>query len=255
MTTITLTKTVTAEPGTPGNLTAEQETCLQEAWAHILRLCGTPDVNHDARDHSYEFLNHFTDKTPATFQKAFWNSVLCDDPDDVVLRFLRARKWDVVKAVDMLVSAINWREERRVNTEIVAGGEAVALKKSHTPDEEAFMRQYHSGKSYIRGADKNGHPIYIIKVKLHDPNKQPASVMEDYALHNIETLRVMAKSRQDKVCLIFDLSGFGLKNMDFHFIKFLIQILEARYPETLSVVLVHNAPFVFWGESVLNHYY
>jgi hypothetical protein len=47
---------------------------------------------------------------------------------------------------------------------------------------------------------------------------------------------------------VFDLTGFGLGNMDFHVVKFIVQVFEARYPETLGAVLVHNAPFVFWGK-------
>jgi hypothetical protein len=77
--------------------------------------------------------------------------------------------------------------------------------------------------------------------------------MESYALHNIETLRIMAKGTHDRACLLFDLTGFGLRNMDFQLVKFLMQIFEARYPETLEVILVHNAPFVFWGKPKLRH--
>ncbi|KAK0389141.1 hypothetical protein NLU13_2716 [Sarocladium strictum] len=255
MATMTLTSVESIEPGNLGNLSPDQERALQEAWVHLLRLCGNQDVKHGAPDKSPIFMAHLKDKSPDHFRKSLWESTLGDNPDALVLRFLRARKWDVTKGVEMLVSAVNWRDERQIFKSIVGGGEGVGLKAKRTPDEEAFMAQYRSGKAYVRGADKDGHPVYIIKVRLHDPNKQPASVMEDFALHNIETLRPMARSRKDKVCLIFDLTGFGLRNMDFHFIKFLISILEARYPETLNVVLVHNAPFVFWGIwNVIKHW-
>ncbi|KAG6031875.1 hypothetical protein E4U41_007396 [Claviceps citrina] len=35
--------------------------------------------------------------------------------------------------------------------------------------------------------------------------------------------------------------------MDYHPVKFMIQCFEANYPESLGVVLVHNAPWVFQG--------
>ena len=242
-----------AEPGTVGNLTAEQERCLQEAWIHLLRLGGHENIGHGVPNKSHEFIQHLNDRAPNGFHNSLWASMLCDNPDAVVLRYLRARKWDVGKAVIMIVSAVTWREERRINTDIVGGGESIGLKPTRSLDEEAFVMQYRSGKSYVRGNGKKGHPVYIIRAQLHDPHKQSASVMESFALHNIETLRIiMAKAGQDKVCLIFDLTGFGLRNMDFHFISFLTHILEARYPETLEVVLVHNAPFVFWGKFRLS---
>jgi hypothetical protein len=73
--------------------------------------------------------------------------------------------------------------------------------------------------------------------------------MEAYVLHNIESLRIGAREPDDKACLLFDMTGFGMRNMDFHLTRFIVEVFEARYPETLGRVLVHNAPFVFWGES------
>ncbi|KAF4447218.1 CSR1-phosphatidylinositol transfer [Fusarium albosuccineum] len=244
-----------SEPGTLGNLTIDEERKLQEAWVHLLRLCGAYCAGHDAPDRSHEFQQHLNDKSPENFSRLLGSAVLADHPDTIVLRFLRARDWDVVKAVNMLVSAVNWRAERRIDEVIIAEGESVGLKKKRTVDEDAFIMQYRSGKSYVRGTDLDEHPVYIIKVRLHDPHKQSPGAMETYVLHNIETLRLMARDVHDKACLIFDLTGFGLRNMDFHVVKFLIQILEARYPETLGAVLVHNAPFVFWGIwSVIKHW-
>ncbi|KIL94182.1 hypothetical protein FAVG1_02744 [Fusarium avenaceum] len=243
------------EPGTRGNLTVEQQKSLQEAWVHLLRLSGDQDIPHDAPDKTNDFLQHFKNKSPEHFKKNLWETFLADHPDTSILRFLRARDWDVPKAMDMFVSSLNWRDERQVQKTIIGGGEAVSLKKSLTPDEEAFMAQYRSGKCYVRGTDNDNHPILAIKVRLHDPHKQTAEAMETFVLHNIETLRMMSREPNDKVCLIFDLTGFGLRNMDFHVVKFLVDILETRYPETLGVVLVHNAPFVFWGVwTVIKHW-
>ncbi|KAG5765610.1 hypothetical protein H9Q72_006296 [Fusarium xylarioides] len=244
-----------SEPGTRGNLTLEQKKSLQEAWVHILRLCGNENIAHDAPDNTDAYLQHLKNKDSDHFSRNLWESIMADHPDTTLLRFLRARDWDVNKAVDMAVSALNWRDERQIQKTIVGGGEAVGLKKTLTTDEESFMAQYRSGKSYVRGTDKDNYPVYVIRVRLHDPHKQSAESMEEYVLHNIETLRVMAREPQDRVCLIFDLTGFGLRNMDFHVVKFLVDILEKRYPETLSVVLVHNAPFVFWGVwTVIKHW-
>lgn len=239
---------LSTEPGTRGNLTVEQRHSLQEAWVHLLRLCGHDGISQNTPEKTGQFLEHMKNKSPEHFSRSLWETFLADHPDTTILRFLRARDFDVAKAVEMFVSSINWRDERKVQETIIGGGEAVGIKASPTAEEEAFMAQYRSGKSYVRGTDKDDHPVYVIRVRLHDPHKQTAEAMETYVLHNIETLRMMAREPNDKVCLIFDLTGFGLRNMDFHVVKFLIDILETRYPETLGVVLVHNAPFVFWGK-------
>ncbi|KAH7129805.1 CRAL-TRIO domain-containing protein [Dactylonectria estremocensis] len=239
--------TPSAELGTLDNLTISQELKLQNSWVYLLRLHGTEGFVPGRLDKSDEFRQSLNNKSPESFRHTLWNSIVADHPDATILRFLRARNWDVEKAMAMITSAIDWREERRVDEDIIRKGEGVGLKASLTADDEAFITQYRSGKSYVRGTDKEGYPVYIIRARLHDPHLQSAEAMETYTLHNIETIRMMARSPHDKACLIFDLSGFGLRNMDFHVVKFLIHVLEARYPETLGSILIYDAPFVFWG--------
>ena len=246
------------KPGTLGNLTPEEEVKLQEAWVHLLRLCGVEGLDTgkfiSIPDHSDKFRHHLTDKTPEGFRKNMWASFRAEHPDGLVLRFLRARKWDVEKGVVMMISAVDWRHHRKVDSDLVFKGESVALKDKdkQTADDKGFIQQYRSGKSYVRGTDKAGRPVYIIRVKLHDPYAQSSECMEEYVLHNIESIRVLVQPPYDEACLIFDMTGFGLKNMDFHVVKFLITVFESKYPETLGLVLIHNAPFVFWGGSSLN---
>ncbi|KAK3291419.1 CRAL-TRIO domain-containing protein [Chaetomium fimeti] len=238
----------TTSPGHLDSLTVEEEGKLQEAWIHLLRLCGVEEsAKLETPNQTQEFREHLSDKSADGFRHRLWTFILADHPDVLVLRFLRARKWDVEKAVAMLVSALNWRHERRLEDDIVNKGDSIGLAETQSDDEKRFLAQYQSGKAYIRGSDKEQRPVFIIKVRLHDPKLQSPESMEAFVLHNIETIRTMIRHPNEKACLIFDLTGFGLKNMDFHVVKFLVQVFEARYPEYLGVVLIHNAPFVFWG--------
>lgn len=43
------------------------------------------------------------------------------------------------------------------------------------------------------------------------------------------------------------MTDFGLSNMDNAPVKFMIKCFEANYPESLGVVLIHKAPWVFQG--------
>lgn len=47
------------------------------------------------------------------------------------------------------------------------------------------------------------------------------------------------------------MSGFGLSNMDYTSVKFILNCFEANYPESLGVVLVHKAPWIFSGAWTL----
>jgi hypothetical protein len=236
-----------------GNLDADQTQKLQQIWNRLLELFAVaghsntrrPDTMTESRSRS---LGNLSCMTPDVFRREFWNFILSEHPDAMVLRFLRARKWDVEAALAMLVSAVQWRHERRLDKTVIFTGESVGLKDTQSNDDKGFISQYRSGKSYVRATDREDRPIYIIRVKLHDPSLQSSHAMETYILHNIESIRLLVCPPCDKCCLIFDMTGFGLKNMDFHVVKFLVSVFEARYPETLGVVLIHNAPFVFWGK-------
>lgn len=237
------------EPGHLGTLTPQEERKLQEAWVHILRLSGFEgSEKHPAPDRTAEHREELGPDAAAAFRPAFWNLPLGDHPDVNVLRFMRARRWDVDKAMAMALSNMRWRHELRIDDEIVAKGDSIALGKLESKHDKEYMQQWESGKAYVRGEDKFGRPVFVIKVAKHLVSGQDTDVMDAFVLHNIETIRTMIRHPHEKACLIFDLTGFGLKNMDFHVVKFLAQTFEARYPECLGIVLVHNAPFIFWGE-------
>ncbi|ORY71535.1 CRAL-TRIO domain-containing protein [Pseudomassariella vexata] len=251
--------------GHVGCLNFEQEKKLQEAWLQLGAICGvlppqgidvsriktsTVDGATDDNDkygQTKEFQQYLAEEPPEGIRKTIWSMTKCDHPDSLVLRFLRARKWHVNKAIIMLVSTIKWRQDMRIEDNVTLQGEAVALKESMTDDENGFMLQYRSGKSYVRGLDLHYRPVYIVKARLHNPSAQSDKAMETYILHTIESIRVLVRDPYDTACLIFDLTGFGLKNMDFAAVRFIVNVFEARYPETLGVVLVHNAPYIFQG--------
>lgn len=238
-----------SQAGHLGSLVPQEERKLQEAWVHLLRLSAVEGSKaHAAPDKSEALQAELDAQSLAGFRPALWNLFLADHPDVMVLRFLRARKWDVDRAMAMLVANMHWRHEHKIDQEIVTKGDTCALAEQQTKDDKELVDQFRSGKAYVRGVDKSGRPIFIIRVKLHELNVQSNEVMEKFVLHNIETIKMMMRHPNEKACLIFDLTGFGLKNMDFHVVKFLAQTFEARYPEYLGVILVHNAPFVFWGE-------
>ncbi|KAH7027406.1 CRAL-TRIO domain-containing protein [Microdochium trichocladiopsis] len=254
--------------GYVGNLTPFQERQLQKFWVRLTEITGTKAAadasgaasirsaagnsqHQDANDNKYgqsdAFTRYLASEPPEAIRRALWAVVKNDNPDSMVLRFLRARKWDVDKAIVMLVTMVEWRALQNVDTVVVRGGEGVGLKEKRTDDEEGLLLQYRLGKSFVRGLDKNRRPVYIVKPRLHSPKTQTGRAMELYILHTIESIRMLVKDPFDTACLIFDLTGFGLRNMDFPAVKFLIQVFEARYPETLGVVLIHNAPWVFQG--------
>lgn len=124
--------------------------------------------------------------------------VKSDNPDGLLLRFLRARKWDIDKALVMMVSTMQWRaKEMHVDDSIVRDGEAAALDASASSDAaikkegEDFMAQLRLGKSYLHGTDKEGRPMCTVRVRLHKQGEQSEKSLERFTVHVLETARLL----------------------------------------------------------------
>ncbi|KAG0222137.1 CRAL-TRIO domain-containing protein [Mortierella sp. GBAus27b] len=179
--------------------------------------------------------------TVEQLRAALWNNILGDHPDSLMLRFLRARKWNVTNGTNMIVKAFKWRTED--NIEEVKAKNEVELDAKY----RGFKLQMELGKSYVHGTDKLGRPVVYINVRLHKPADQDAKALEKFTVYVMETGRLMIQPPVETACLVFDMTGFGLANMDYGFVKFLVQCFEAYYPESLGTLCIHKAPFVFWG--------
>ncbi|PHH69938.1 hypothetical protein CDD80_6345 [Ophiocordyceps camponoti-rufipedis] len=201
-----------------------------------------------------QFLKTLASQTPETIRETIWSMVKQDHPDALVLRFLRARKWDVDRALVMLISAMNWRfSDMSVDSDIMHKGESGAIEDEVNGDEVSkklgtdFIYQCRAGKCFLHGTDKQGRPICVVRVRLHKPSAQSAESLERYTVYVIETARLVLQAPVSTATIVFDMTGFSLANMDYHPVKFMIQCFEANYPECLGAILVHNAPWVFQG--------
>ena len=137
--------------------------------------------------------------------------------------------------------------------DIMFNGEEKELKDSKSDDAklkregEGFMHQLRQGKSFLHGKDKQGRPMSYVRAALHYPKDQTVTALERFTVFNIETTRLMMEPPIDTATLVFDLSGFGLGNMDYTPVKFIVTCFEANYPESLAAIIVYNAPWVFSG--------
>ncbi|OQE24574.1 hypothetical protein PENSTE_c007G02963 [Penicillium steckii] len=206
----------------------------------------------DKYGQSKEFQQALVDMSPEEIRTAFWNMVKQDHPDGLLLRFLRARKWDVKKALVMMISTMRWRlQEVHVDDDIMANGEATALKQSQSSDAaekkkgDDFLYQIRKGKSFLHGVDRFGRPICVVRVRLHHAGDQEAEGLERFTVYTIETARLLLAPPVETATIIFDMTDFSMANMDYTPVKFMIKCFEANYPESLGAVLIHKAPWLF----------
>ncbi|KAG0332315.1 hypothetical protein BG004_001303 [Podila humilis] len=170
-----------------------------------------------------------------------WDNAMGDHPDSLLLRFVRARKWNVANSLNMLFKAFKWRLDEDIP------GVKYSSDDKLNSQYPKFYEQLESGKFYINGTDKEGRIVAYLNVRLHRPGDQPAKTLERLTVYVMEAGRVLLEHPVETVCLVFDLTGFSLANMDFNMVKYLVTVFEAYYPESLGRIIIHGAPFVFWG--------
>lgn len=181
------------------------------------------------------------DLKPREIRENFWNMLRLDYPDNLLLRFLRARKWDSDKTMSMLANTLHWRLKDACPDEIIRNGELGA----YSAKQEGLVKNIELRKAVIYGFDKKGRPIVYVRPRKHKSSDQTEEEIEKYSLLIIEQARLFLKEPTDAATILFDLSGFTMANMDYAPVKYLISCFEAHYPECLGNLFIHKAPWIF----------
>jgi hypothetical protein len=166
-----------------------------------MEIAATGGSGNDKFGQSQLFKDAMASSTPTELREAFWAMVKHDHPDALLLRFLRARKWDVNAALVMAISALHWRiTESKVDSDVMLRGEAGMLEASESAKDEKekqlgkdFIGQFRLGKSFVKGVDKFGRPLCYIRVRLHHAGDYSEESLERYTVYTIETARMMLR--------------------------------------------------------------
>ncbi|PYH91522.1 CRAL/TRIO domain protein [Aspergillus ellipticus CBS 707.79] len=235
---------------------AEEDAASDKATNGITSSLASINITDgdDKYGQSKEFQQALVDMKPEEIRVTLWEMVKHDNPDSLLLRFLRARKWDVKKALVMFISTLRWRLlDVNLDDDIMKNGEQHALNQTQSSDPaekkagEEFLFQMREGKSFLHGVDKFGRPICVVRVRLHKAADQSAEALDRFTVYTIESARMMLAPPVETACVVFDMTDFSLANMDYHPVKYMIKCFEANYPECLGVVLIHKAPWLFSG--------
>lgn len=165
-----------------------------------------------------------------------------------LLRFLRARKFDVKLSHDMFVNNEKWRKEFGTD-ELVH-----SFDYKEKPEVFKFYPQYY------HKTDKDGRPIYIEHYGNIDLNAMYKITTADRMLQNlvveyekVADPRLPACSRKagrllETCCTIMDMKGVGLTKVPsvYGYVKSASAISQDHYPERLGKLYIINAP---WGFS------
>ncbi|KAL1919018.1 uncharacterized protein VTP21DRAFT_2399 [Calcarisporiella thermophila] len=188
--------------------------------------------------------HHLLEITPFDIQRSFWECTFKELPDQILLRYLRARKWNVEAALQLLISIEKFHIEENI-PELIAQGELGMEKHFKATGEKGWRESFEVSKGYLHGVDKWNRPICFVDVKNHFRSHTDEEPLKKSTLLKFEMQRSLLEPPVETFCIVFNLSNVAMVNLDLDLARFIVTCCEAYYPESLGLLIIHNAPWFF----------
>jgi hypothetical protein len=168
------------------------------------------------------------------FENELMGDIMVDHPDNLLIRYLRARKYDSTAGFAMARDSIKFFHNQGFR-EVIRTGEC-----------ELLQYPLESGLLYYYGHDLEGNAILYLTPRVHKPKESPVEKFSKIIMYIMAQGYLLLGDK--KVTVVVDLKGLSLSNVEYANVKFAADILANNFPEVLSRVLIFNAPWIFSGK-------
>ncbi|XP_064422121.1 tyrosine-protein phosphatase non-receptor type 9 [Latimeria chalumnae] len=151
---------------------------------------------------------------------------------NIAVKFLMARKFDVLRAIELFHS---YRETRLK--------EGIVKLKPH---EEPLRTELLSGKFTILSVrDPSGASIALFTAKLHHPNKTLQQVVLQALFYLLDRAVESFDTQRNGLVFIYDMVGSHYTNFELDLSKKILSLLKGAFPARLKKVFIVGAPVWF----------
>ncbi|CAK7347106.1 unnamed protein product [Dovyalis caffra] len=153
-------------------------------------------------------------------------SIYCSDAS--IARYLRARNWNVKKALKMLKETLKWRA-------------------TYKPEEirwEEVAHEAQTGKIYRSNyVDKHGRTVLVMRPSCQNSNSIKGQIK--YLVYCMENAILNLPPDLEQMVWLIDFNGFNLSHISLKVTRETANVLQDRYPERLGLAILYNPPKFF----------
>ncbi|XP_052190905.1 uncharacterized protein LOC127800368 [Diospyros lotus] len=153
-------------------------------------------------------------------------SIYCSDAS--ISRHLRARSWNVKKAIKMIKETLKWRGK-------------------YKPEEirwDEVAKEAETGKIYRSTyVDKHGRTVLVMRPSCQNSKSVKGQIR--YLVYCMENAIMNLPQNQEQMVWLIDFHGFNLSNISIKVTRETANVLQDHYPERLGLAVLYNPPKFF----------